>query len=62
MAKHQPWYRVVTEHGESDPMSRAVAELVIARTGGKIVPCLPPNLEKKKAEQLPLFEKPKGLH
>ena len=65
MAKHRAWFRVVTAGGEkSEPMSRAAAELVVARTGGKVVACLPPTLPEKK-EQLALFgatDKAKGLH
>ena len=53
MAKHAPWYRVVTASGEkSEPMSKAAAELVVQRTGGRLVACgsmvacVPPTVKR----------------
>ena len=64
MAKHAPWYRVVTASGEkSEPMSRAAAELVVQRTGGRLVACVPPTVKKGEQGSLPCLDaKAKGLH
>lgn len=69
MAKHAPWYRVVTASGEkSEPMSKAAAELVVQRTGGRMVACVPPTVKQLEIDHGPrcvcatCFKVKKGLH